>query len=62
MMTVSNWFKDNNLSVNASKNQLYAYGISNRLEKVKLRQFLGVIFDECLTWKKHIDCREILVP
>ena len=26
------------------------------LERVKFTKFLGVIIDECLTWKNHIDC------
>ena len=26
------------------------------LERVKFTKFLGVLIDECLTWKYHIDC------
>ena len=26
------------------------------LERVKCTKFLGVLIDECLTWKNHIDC------
>ena len=26
------------------------------LERVKFTQFLGVLIDECLTWKNHINC------
>ena len=26
------------------------------LGRVKFTKFLGVLIDECLTWKKHIDC------
>ena len=26
------------------------------LERVKSTKFLGVLIDECLTWKNHIDC------
>ena len=26
------------------------------LEGVKVTKFLGVLIDECLTWKNHIDC------
>ena len=26
------------------------------LERVKFTQFFGVLIDECLTWKNHIDC------
>ena len=70
---VSNWFKSNNLSVNASKTNYMISGkprmISNMdelnvsvildssaLEKVKHTKFLGVLIDDCLTWKNHIDC------
>lgn len=27
-----------------------------KLERMKCTQFLGVLIDECLTWKSHIDC------
>ena len=26
------------------------------LDRAKTTKFLGVIIDECLTWKPHIDC------
>ena len=26
------------------------------LERVKYTKFLGVLIDDCLTWKNHIDC------
>ena len=26
------------------------------LEKVKHTKFLGVLIDDCLTWKNHTDC------
>ena len=26
------------------------------LERVKVTKFLGVLIDECLSWKNHIDC------
>ena len=29
---------------------------STALEKVKHTTFLGVLIDDCLTWKNHIDC------
>ena len=29
---------------------------STALEKVKHTKFLGVLIDDCLTWKNHIDC------
>ncbi len=70
---VTNWFKANKLSVNASKTnymllgtphivstnnckELNVYLDQTCLEKVKYTKFLGVIIDECLTWKNHIDC------
>ena len=69
---VSNWFKANKLSVNAKKTNYMILGtphiVSNvdeqmdvvldnfTLERVKQTKFLGVIIDECLTWKYHIDC------
>ena len=29
---------------------------STALERVKHTKFLGVLIDDCLTWKNHIDC------
>jgi hypothetical protein len=29
---------------------------NTKLERVKFTKFLGVLIDECLTWKNHIDC------
>ena len=70
---VSNWFKSNKLSVNATKTNFMIMGTSHMtsiktssslsvilndtvLERVKNTKFLGVLIDECLTWKNHIDC------
>jgi hypothetical protein len=67
---VSNWFKANKLSINASKTNYMLLGIphitsakqtdiildNTILERVQHTQFLGVLIDECLTWKWHIDC------
>ena len=68
---VSNWFKANKLSVNASKTNYMILGTPHMtstkisvnvmldntvLERVKFMKFLGVLIDECLTWKNHIDC------
>ena len=70
---VSNWFKANKLSVNASKTNYMILGTPHmtsrktsdnsnivlndtNLERVKVTKFLGVLIDECLTWKNHIDC------
>jgi hypothetical protein len=67
---VSNWFKANKLSVNASKTNYMILGTphmtsvkqteiilnNTTLDRVKCTKFLGVLIDECLTWKNHIDC------
>ena len=70
---VSNWFKANKLSVNASKTNFMILGTPHMtsniekerlnvilddtlLERVKHTKFLGLLIDECLTWKTHIDC------
>ena len=70
---VTNWFKANKLSVNATITNFMIMGTPhmtsvktrsdlsvtlNRtiLERVKTTKFLGVLIDECLTWKNHIDC------
>ena len=70
---VSNWFKANKLSVNASKTNYMILGTphmtsvkvrkdlnvslnNTTLERVRFTKFLGVLIDECLTWKQHIDC------
>ena len=70
---VSNWFKANKLSVNASKTNYMVLGTphmtsvkvrkdlnvslnNTTLERVRFTKFLGVLIDECLTWKQHIDC------
>ena len=70
---VSDWFKANKLSVNASKTNYMILGTPHMtsvkiekklnirlndksLERVEYTKFLGVLIDENLTWKKHIDC------
>ena len=70
---VTNWFKANKLSVNASNTKFMIMGTPHMtstktredlkvlldntvLERVKFTKFLGVLIDECLTWKNHIDC------
>ena len=30
--------------------------VDTKLDRVKQTKFLGVIIDECLTWKHHIEC------
>ena len=70
---VSNWFRANKLSVNASKTNYMLLGTPHMtsvkvqqdlsivldntlLDRVKHTKFLGVLIDENLTWKCHIDC------
>ena len=70
---VTNWFKANKLSVNASKTNFMIMGTPHMtstktredlnvlldntvLERVKFTKFFGVLIDECLIWKNHIDC------
>ena len=69
---VSNWFRANKLSINASKTNFMIMGTphmtgkiqgdlnitldNSLLDKVSSTKFLGVIIDENLTWKNHINC------
>ena len=66
---VSNWFKANKLSVNASKTNYMILGTPHMTSRktsdnsnivlndtILETKFLGVLIDECLTWKNHIDC------
>ena len=67
---VSNWFKANKLSVNASKTNYMILGTPHMtsvkqtevildntiLDRVQCTKFLGVLIDECLTRKNHIEC------
>jgi hypothetical protein len=77
---VSNWFRANKLSVNATKTNYMVLGTPHMtsknknaiiddvnvsaniildetaLERVDSTKFLGVLIDECLTWKCHINC------
>ena len=68
---VSNWFKCNKLSLNATKTNLMLLGTTHKtknaktnrficldgckLKRVSTAKFLGIIIDENLTWKSHID-------
>ena len=74
---ISNWFRTNKLSVNASKTNYMIMGTPKmammnntagnesenfdiildnvKLARVNNTKFLGVIIDENLTWKNHID-------
>jgi len=70
---VSNWFKTNKLSVNASKTNFMILGTPHmtnkhdyhdslqiildgtKLDRVTNTKFLGIVIDENITWKHHID-------
>ena len=68
---VTNWFKTNKLSVNARKTNVMIMGTTYQTSKpensikvmldnvelscVNKTKFLGVLIDENLTWKDHID-------
>ena len=70
LLEVGNWFKANKLSVNATKTNYMIMGSpkmtsmidqtdiildNTKLDRVTKTKFLGVIIDENLTWKNHID-------
>ena len=70
LLEVSNWFKANKLFVNSTKTNYMIMGTPNmismidqtdtildntKLDRLTKTKFLGVIIDENLTWKKHID-------
>ena len=71
LQEVSNWFKCNTLSLNASKTNLILLGTAYKtkndkinlkvqldgciLNRVTNAKFLGMTIDENLTWKSHID-------
>ena len=39
-----------------AREELNVMRFNTALERVKFTKFLGVLIDECLTWKNHIDC------
>jgi hypothetical protein len=71
LQEVSNWFKCNKLSLNASKTNLMLLGSTYKTKNTKIKRsihldghkltrvsdakFLGIIIDENLAWKSHID-------
>ena len=70
LLEVSNWFKANKLSVNATKTNYMIMGTpkmtsmidqtdiileNTKVDRVTKTKFMGVIIDENLTWKNHID-------
>lgn len=68
MQTLMNWFNVNKLSLNLKKAKLMCFGFrkintpvhmiikNTNIERVEQNVFLGVIIDEKLTWKPHINC------
>ena len=68
---VTNWFQTNKLSVNASKTNFMIMGTTHQtskpensikvildnveLSRMNKTKFIGVLIDENLTWKDHID-------
>jgi hypothetical protein len=66
---ISDWLNTNILSLNTTKTKFMLFRSSKRKQKhnitisinnekikqVKSTTFLGVVIDECLTWKDHID-------
>ena len=69
LITVQNWLISNQLTLNVKKSNFIVFKsrskklkkeldikLNNKtLERVKQTKFLGVIVDEHLTWKDHID-------
>lgn len=68
MQTLMNWFNVNKLSLNLKKTKLMCFGFrkintpvhiminNTNIERIKQHGFLGVIIDEKLSWKPHINC------
>ena len=66
---ISDWLNTNILSLNTTKTKFMLFRSSKRkqrhnitisinnekIKQVKSTTFLGVVIDECLTWKDHID-------
>ena len=44
------------MALNMDENNVNVILDSTALEKVKHTKFLGVLIEDCLTWKNHIDC------
>ena len=69
LTAVNSWLKENNLSLNVSKTKFMVYGTNairkrflgtsldldgEEIEHVSSFKYLGVVFDEGLTWDEHI--------
>ena len=66
---LNTWFNVNKLSLNVSKTKYMIFHSCNKkvnkqidirlnetlIERVEVTKFLGILIDECLTWKKHIN-------
>ena len=68
MLSAANWLEENKLSLNIKKTKFMHFDLSKKgrkavklnigstpIEQVKNQKFLGVIFDEKLSWKAHIN-------
>jgi hypothetical protein len=69
MDKITNWLNVNKLSVNTAKTKLILFRSTNKrqkqnitismnnenLKQVKSTTFLGIVIDECLTWKNHLN-------
>ena len=69
MDKITNWHNVNKLSVNTAKTKLILFRSTNKrqkqnitismnnenLKQVKSTTFLGIVIDECLTWKNHLN-------
>uniref|UniRef100_A0A8C6NRY6 Reverse transcriptase domain-containing protein n=1 Tax=Nothobranchius furzeri TaxID=105023 RepID=A0A8C6NRY6_NOTFU len=67
LIKVNNWFDINRPSVNLNKTNFILFNDRDNkdvtiklngmdIQRVKETKFLGVIFDEAITWKSHIGC------
>ena len=68
MLSAANWLEENKLSLNIKKTKFMHYDLSRKgrktlklnigttsIENVKSQKFLGVMFDDKLSWKPHIN-------
>ena len=68
MLSAANWLEENKLSLNIKKTNFMHFDLSkkgrksikisvgkNPIKQVKSQKFLGVIFDDKLSWKPHIE-------
>ena len=70
LSNIAKWFRDNNLTLNASKTKFMLFGTPQNIkkfqnisliydgddiEKVDHFKYLGIIFDSHMTWSQHVD-------